>query len=136
MGGQMIPESARWWIDDRAFAVLGIARPDGPPHLSVVWCATDGDDIVVSTLRERLKYRLLERDSRATLLVYPRENPNSYVSVEGTVAFQEKGADDLIQRLSMRYKGRTYPDDPDALRVTVRLRPSRVFVRDRPATGR
>ncbi|KOU23505.1 hypothetical protein ADK52_17330 [Streptomyces sp. WM6372] len=136
MGNQAIPESARRWIDDRAFAVLGIARLDGPPHLSVVWCATDGDDIVVSTLRERLKYRLLEQDSRATLLVYPRENPNSYVSVEGTVAFQEKGADDLIQRLSMRYKGRTYPDDPDAQRVTVRLRPSRVFVRDRPATGR
>ncbi|MFJ4343503.1 PPOX class F420-dependent oxidoreductase [Streptomyces sp. NPDC088915] len=136
MADEVIPRVARGWIDDRAFAVLGIPRTDGSPHLSVVWCMTDGDEVLVSTLRERLKYRLLERDPRATLLVYPRENPNSYVSVEGTVAFHEEGAADLIQALAMRYKGRPYPEEPDAERVTVRLKPERVFVRERPAAGR
>ncbi|MFD3998165.1 PPOX class F420-dependent oxidoreductase [Streptomyces sp. NPDC058548] len=132
MADEVIPRVARGWIDDRAFAVLGIPREDGPPHLSVVWCMTDRDEVLVSTLRDRFKYRILERDPRATLLVYPRENPNSYVSVEGTVAFQEEGAADFIQALAMRYKGRPYPEDPDAGRVTVRLRPERVFVRERP----
>ncbi len=136
MSDGVIPEVARTWIDDRAFAVLATLRPQGQPHLSVVWCMTDGDEVLISTLRDRLKYRHLTRDPRATLLVYPRENPNSYVSLEGTVVIQEADAAQLIQRLSMRYKGRAYPDDPDAERVTVRLRPERVFVRERPAAGR
>jgi PPOX class probable F420-dependent enzyme len=140
MGGAVadgaIPELARRWIDDRAFAVLGTVRKSGQPHLSVVWCMTEGDEVLVSTLRNRLKYQHLERDPRATLLVYPRENPNSYVSVEGTVVLQQEGAAELIQRLSLRYKGRSYPDDPDTERVTVRLRPERVFIRERPAAGR
>lgn len=136
MPDDVIPEVARAWIDDRASAVLATVRPDGQPHLSVVWCLTDGDDVLVSTLRDRLKYRHLTRDPRATLLVHPRGNPNSYVSLEGTVVLQEEDAAELIQRLSMRYKGRPYPDDAGAQRVTVRLRPERVFVRDRPAAGR
>ncbi|MFH8836737.1 PPOX class F420-dependent oxidoreductase [Streptomyces sp. NPDC017868] len=131
-----IPEIARTWIDDRAFAVFATLRPEGQPHLSVVWCATDGDEVLVSTLRDRIKYRHLARDPRATLLVYPRDNPNSYVSLEGTVVLQEEDAAELIQKLSMRYKGRAYPDDTGAERVTVRLRPERVFVRELPAAGR
>ncbi|MEU2679573.1 PPOX class F420-dependent oxidoreductase [Streptomyces sp. NPDC007107] len=136
MSDAVIPEIARTWIDDRAIAVLATVRPEGQPHLSVVWCMTDGNDVLVSTLRERLKYRHLTRDPRATLLVHPRDNPNSYVSVEGAVLLQEEGAADLIQQLSMRYKGRSYPEDPAVERITVRLRPEHVFVRERPAAGR
>ncbi|MCZ0982561.1 PPOX class F420-dependent oxidoreductase [Streptomyces diastatochromogenes] len=136
MQDDAIPEIARTWIDDRAFAVLATVRSEGQPHLSVVWCTTDGDEVLVSTLRDRIKYRHLSRDPRATLLVYPRDNPNSYVSLEGTVVLQEEDAAELIQKLSMRYKGRAYPDDTGAERVTVRLRPERVFVRELPAAGR
>lgn len=123
-----IPESARQILDRPEFAVVSTIEPDGQPQSSVVWFERDGDDLLMSTVKGRRKHRNLERDPRATVLVYPKDNPYSYVELRGAVTMTEEGGRELIDRLCHAYTGadRYTGDGPDDVRVVVRLTPSKV----------
>lgn len=117
-------------LDAPEFATLATLQPDGQPQLSVVWLARDGDDLLMSTVKGRQKHRNLERDPRATVLVYPKANPYSYVEVRGTVTMTEEGGRELIDRLNLQYTGGdryTMDDGSDNVRVVIRLTPSKVI---------
>ena len=118
-------------FDSPEFATLATLQPDGQPHLSVVWVARDGHVLLMSTVRGRQKHRNLERDPRATVLVYPKANPYSYVEVRGTVTMTEQGGCELIDRLNLEYTGGdryTMDDGTENIRVVIRLIPSKVIV--------
>ena len=124
-----IPEQVKAWFDDPEHAVLGTVLPNGWPHLSVVWIARDGDDLLVSTVKGRRKHRNLERDPRVSVLVYPKDNPRSYVEVRGFVTMTEEGGRELIDSLARHYRGQDrYPldDGTDNVRVVVRITPEKV----------
>lgn len=128
-----LPDIAKHWIDTREFATIATVLPDGQPHLSVVWLDRDGDDLLISTVKGRRKHLNLERDPRATVLIYPREQPYNYVEVRGTVTMTEEGGRELIDRLNDAYHpgaGRyTHDDGTDNVRVVLRLTPSKVVLR-------
>ena len=118
-------------LDAPEFATLATIQPDGQPHLSVVWVARDGDDLLISTVAGRRKHLNLVRDPRATVLVYPKANPYSYVEVRGTVTLTEEGGRALIDRLNVEYTGGdryTGDDGSENVRVVVRLTPTKVVV--------
>lgn len=128
-----LPDVAKQWIDDHEFATIATIQPDGRPQLSVVWVARDGDDLLVSTVKGRRKHLNLERDPRATVLIYPRSAPYTYVEVRGTVTMTEEGGRELIDQLNEAYHpgaGRyTMDDGTDNVRVVVRITPDRVVLR-------
>jgi PPOX class probable F420-dependent enzyme len=128
-----IPEAAKAWIDGHEFATIATIMPDGRPQLSVVWISRDGDDLLVSTVKGRRKHLNLERDPRATVLVYPREHPYTYLEVRGTVSMTEDGGVELINRLNEAYHpgaGRYTGDDgTENVRVVVRIAPDKVLLR-------
>ncbi len=127
-----IPQAARTVFDTPEFATVATNQPDGQPQLSVVWIARDGDDLLLSTIKGRQKHRNLVRDPRATVLVYPKDNPYSYVEVRGSVTITEEGGRELIDRLNREYTGSeryTMDDGTDNVRVVVRLTPDKVYVR-------
>ena len=67
-----------------------------------------------------------------TILVYPRDNPYSYVEVRGTVTMVEEGGRELIDRLNQEYTGtdRYLGDDgTDNVRVVCRITPDKVVTR-------
>lgn len=123
-----LPDMARKILDNPEFAVLSTIEPDGQPQSSVVWFERDGDDLLMSTVKGRRKHRNLEQDPRATVLVYPKVNPYSYVELRGSVAMSEEGGRELIDRLCRAYTGAEHyaGDGPDDVRVVVRLTPSKV----------
>ena len=123
-----IPDSARQILDGPEFAVVSTIEPDGQPQSSVVWFERDGDDLLMSTVQGRRKHANLVRDPRATVLVYPKDNPYSYVELRGAVTMTEEGGRELIDRLCRAYTGadRYTGDGPDDVRVVVRLTPSKV----------
>lgn len=126
-----LPDRAREWLDAAEFATIATVLPDGQPHLSVVWVERDGDDVLVSTVKGRRKHLNLERDPRVTLLVYPRENPYSYVEIRGTAEMTEEGGRELIDRLCHRYTGAdryAWDDGTDNVRVVVRIRAMKVVL--------
>lgn len=129
-----IPEIARGWLDAGEFAVIATILPSGQPHQSVVWVERDGDEVLVSTVEGRRKHLNLERDPRVSLLVYPRDNPYSYVEIRGTASMTQEGGRELIDRLCHRYTGAdryTMDDGTDNVRVVVRIRPEKVVLLSR-----
>lgn len=126
-----LPDLAREWIDGAEFATIATILPSGQPHLSVVWVERDGDEILVSTVKGRRKHLNLTADPRVSLLVYPRENPYSYVEIRGVAEMTEEGGRELIDRLCHRYMGAeryTMDDGTDNVRVVVRIRPEKVVL--------
>lgn len=129
-----IPDSVKPWLDAPEFATIATVLPDGRPHLSVVWVARDGDDLLVSTVKGRRKHLNLLADPRATVLVSPRDNPYSYVEVRGTATMTEEGGRELIDRLCNEYTGAeryTMDDGTDNVRVVVRITPDKVVTLQR-----
>lgn len=127
----VLPDEAKAWIDAAEFATIATLLPDGQPHLSVVWIRRDGDDLLVSTVKGRRKHLNLERDPRVSVLVYPRDNPYTYVEVRGTVTMTEEGGRELIDELAAKYRGLDrYPfdDGTDNVRVVVRIAPHKVVL--------
>ncbi len=131
MTNQMSNKAAALF-DAPEFVVLATIDPDGQPQLSVVWAARDGNDILISTVEGRRKHRNLVRDPRATLLLYPKANPHSYVEVRGHATMSRDGARELIDRLAQQYRGEpryTMDDGHEVTRVVVRVVPDHVVER-------
>ncbi len=124
-----LSESVKATLDSAEFATIATIEPDGRPQLSVVWIERDGDDLLVSTITGRRKYRNIARDPRVGVLVYRRDDPYSYVEVRGSATMSEEGGRALIDRLSQKYRG-TKPYEGDKgtsnVRVIVRIRPEKV----------
>ncbi|MFC9788327.1 PPOX class F420-dependent oxidoreductase [Rhodococcus sp. NPDC127528] len=124
----VLPEAGAALIDAPEFATLATLEPSGQPQLSVIWVQRDGGDVLFSTVRGRRKAANLERDPRATLLVYPASRPYSYLEVRGSVAFTEDPDGSLIHTLATKYTGaaRWEFDAPGTPRVIGRLTPDAV----------
>ncbi|NQU36575.1 MAG: PPOX class F420-dependent oxidoreductase [Actinobacteria bacterium] len=123
-----LTDAQRALFDAKNFAVVATINPDGEPQLSVVWCKTDGNDVLISTTVGRRKHRNLVRDPRVTILVNPSDKPYSYVEVRGQATMTEVGGRELIDELSGQYLGRRYPGDDgtDNVRVVVRITPEHI----------
>jgi PPOX class probable F420-dependent enzyme len=124
-----LPEALRRLVDGTTFAVLSTINADASPQSTVVWIKRDGDDVLFSTIRGRVKTRNMERDPRVSLCAYDPANPYVYFTVEGAVSLTEEGGDDLIDELSRKYDGTPWTPTPGAVRVVCRLTPARVISR-------
>ncbi len=127
-----LPPEALPVLDAPEFATIATINPNGYPQLSVVWIERDGNDLLVSTIRGRRKFLNMEADPKVTVLVFPKENPYSYVEVRGTVTMTEEGGRELIDRLNEAYTGTgryTGDDGTDNVRVVCRITPEKVVTR-------
>ena len=126
-----LPPESYPLFDGVEFASIATLLPNGWPHLSVVWIARDGDDLLMSTVAGRRTHLNLVADPRITVLVRPADNPYSYIEVRGTASLTEEGGRELIDALGRKYRGwERYPadDGTDNVRVVVRVTPERVVL--------
>jgi len=88
----------------RNLMVAGI-RADGRPHLTPNWFYWDGERFYVSTTRDRAKYAIFRRDSRAQLAV---DDPAGLraVLIPATVGIREDTAAQLSRFRAIREKYR------------------------------
>jgi PPOX class probable F420-dependent enzyme len=123
-----LPQAAKDLLDAPEFATVATIEPDGRPHLSVIWVGRDGDDLLFSTTKGRRKTDNLERDGRATILVYPKENPYSYLEVRGTATLTDDPQAEYIDTMSLKYTGNPKYQwaEPGQERVIVRVTPDKV----------
>lgn len=123
-----LSDGVRRLFDGTNFAVLTTLEPDGRPHSTVVWTKRDGDDIVFALPRNRRKTANLNRDPRATVVVFDAANPYESVQVQG-IAYVENDLDGLlVEELSHKYTGGPYPGfaGPNPQWVTVRISADKV----------
>ncbi|MEO3875407.1 PPOX class F420-dependent oxidoreductase [Nonomuraea sp. B12E4] len=124
-----LSEEARTLLSAPNFATVTSINPDGGPHSTVVWVRTDGDDVLFSTVKGRVKPRNFARDARASLLVIDPANPYRYVEVRGRVSLTDDPTGALIEELSQKYQGKAWVEHPGAERLIVRLTPDKVTLR-------
>ncbi|MCK2214987.1 PPOX class F420-dependent oxidoreductase [Actinomadura sp. ATCC 31491] len=124
-----LPAEARNLLDAPNFATVTSINPDGSPQSSVVWVRTEGDDVLFSTVKGRVKPRNFERDPRTSLLVIDPADPYRYLEVRGTVTVSPDPTGALIEELSQKYRGQPWQDKPGTERLIVRIRPEKVVLR-------
>ena len=123
-----LSDKARALLAGNNFATVGTIEPDGRPQLSPVWIKHDGDDVLFSTTVGRRKHQNILRDPRVTISVFDHDDPYSYVEVRGTATMAEEGGRALIDEFAKKYRDLdVYPwDQPDTVRVVVRVTPDKV----------
>lgn len=119
--------STRALVDGPNYATISTINADGSPHSSVMWITRDGDDLLFSTLRDRVKERNARRDPRVSISVWDHRDPEVYAEIRGTVTITEDPERALANTLSHKYTGKDFPDEtPDKVRVVLRVTPTKV----------
>ncbi len=129
-----IPPTHRDLLERPLLAALSTRLPDGFAQTQPVWFEREGNDLLVSTTRERRKGRNLEADPRATLLVIDPEDDGQWIEVRGDVDLVGEGAEEQLDRLTRRYTehprfyGWVYPAArrERETRVIARIHPRRI----------
>jgi PPOX class probable F420-dependent enzyme len=121
-----LTEAQRAFIREPNYAVMTTLRADGSPHSTVIWVDEEDGKILFNTAMHRAKWRELDRDPRAAVMVVA---PDGYhwVSVSGRVTMTTDGAMDDIERLSQKYDGHSFrPLGEREVRISGRLDPKHV----------
>jgi PPOX class probable F420-dependent enzyme len=116
-------------IEGKNFAHLATLMKEGSPQVTPVWVDHDGDFILVNTAEGRLKLRNVRRDPRVAISIIDQRDPYTMVAIRGkVVSITAKGADEHIEKLSMKYLGRKYPwRSPGQKRTLLKIRPEHVL---------
>ncbi|MBF6600915.1 MAG: PPOX class F420-dependent oxidoreductase [Dehalococcoidia bacterium] len=115
------------FLAERHTLVIATLRRDGWPQMTTVWYRWDGEAFWISTNRDRVKYRNMERDARVTVLV---DAPPRETSVAGYGRAETMARDDDAYEGALRIIER-YVDDARAYLEERRGEP-RVLIRIRP----
>jgi PPOX class probable F420-dependent enzyme len=99
-------EERRDFLRNQRLAVLGTLRASGQAQLSPVYYLFDGQHIVISTTRSRVKAKNVRRDGRVTLCALAEEPPFAYLTVYGQGEILEEDVVETMMAIGERMLGR------------------------------
>jgi PPOX class probable F420-dependent enzyme len=124
-----LPEGLLALLKQPSPCFLATLQKDGGPHLTQTWVDTDGEHILINTVRGHQKVKNIERDPRVAVTVSDPARPSRYFGVRGRVLrITEEGAAEHIDELAQRYLGRPYPwfGGRDQVRLLLTIEADRV----------
>ncbi|HET8562383.1 MAG TPA: PPOX class F420-dependent oxidoreductase [Candidatus Binatia bacterium] len=113
-------------LNERTKALLYLATimPDGSPQVTPVWFSIDGDHILINTNEGRTKDKNMKARSRVALAIQDPGNQDRYLGIRGEViGFTKEGADEHINRLSLKYDNKPWSSRVGQRRIIYRIRP-------------
>jgi PPOX class probable F420-dependent enzyme len=115
-------------LEDPNYAVISTVNPGGSIHSTVVWISAEDGRLAVNSAICRRWPTNLERDPRATVVVYDAANPYLFLEVRGRAEATTDGADEHIDALAKKYIGQErYPfRQPGERRIKFLIEPERV----------
>jgi PPOX class probable F420-dependent enzyme len=110
------------------FAALTTLLADGTPQTHVMWVDADEEHILINTEVHRTKFLNLQRDPRATVTIWERDDPYRFAEVRGRAVRFTTGPEARahIDACSQRYFGRDYSSPITSERVIVHIAPERI----------
>ena len=69
--------------------VVATIGRSGMPHLTPNWYYYANETLMISTTKERIKYRNLRRDNRMTVCIYSEPRAQDYVTLWGDVIIRD-----------------------------------------------
>ena len=118
-----IPDYVEDILADKPTAFLATMRSDGRMSVTPMAVMYDGEHLLLSTTKDRMKYRNLLADDRVTVCVPHRNNPNRYVEVRGRASLIDDIDRAFINGIAKAYMNAdVYPfDRPGQQRVVLRI---------------
>ncbi len=106
-------DERRKFVREHRTCVLGYARQQHGPAMTVVYYVTDGDDILISTMAARSKAKAVDRNPRVSLCVLDENWPLGYLQVYGTAVVErdEDQAADVLRRIVELMAGEPVPPE-------------------------
>jgi PPOX class probable F420-dependent enzyme len=124
-----LTEELQALLRGRSTCYLATSMADGSPQVTQTWVDTDGEHVLINSVRSHVKTRNIERDPRVAVAVSDPEHPSSYVQLRGRVLkVTTDGAADHIEVLAQRYLGKPYPwyGGRDQVRVIFVIKPESI----------
>jgi len=116
-------------VEGKTFAHLATLMPDGSPQVTPVWVDYDHGLVLINATGKRIKYRNVKSDSRVAFSIIDSKDPYTMLAIWGRdVQKTTTGADEHIEKLSMKYMGKRFPwKRPKQKRVILKIKPEHVM---------
>ena len=110
--------------DTKALLYLATIMADGSPQVTPVWFSTDGDDVLINTREGRVKDKNMKARPRVAMAIQDPNKQDRYLGMRGeVVGYTKEGADEHINRLSLKYYNRPWEYKEGQRRIIYRIRP-------------
>jgi PPOX class probable F420-dependent enzyme len=108
----------------KAYLFLATLMADGSPQVTPVWFDNDGAHILINTNEGRVKDRNMKERSKVALVIQDPADPYRYLQIRGEViGYTRQGADEHIDMLSRRYRGKPWNYNPKQKRIIFKIKP-------------
>jgi PPOX class probable F420-dependent enzyme len=105
-----LPEGLIALLRQPSLCFLATVMPDGSPQVTQTWADTDGEHVVINSVRGHQKVINVERDPRVAVNVCDASGPARYYAIRGQViGITAEGGAEHIETLAHRYLGTPYP---------------------------
>jgi PPOX class probable F420-dependent enzyme len=131
----MLPSERREFVRTHRTCVFGYARRiDGPAMSIVYYVPTDGDELLVSTMRDRAKAKAVARDRKVSLCILDERWPFAYLQVycDAKVETAPDLVVDVMMAIAGRMSGQPVPDHARPMVQAMAEQEGRIVLRCRP----
>ena len=110
--------------ETKAYLFLATTMPDGSPQVTPVWFDTDGEHILINTNEGRVKDKNIKKRPKVAMVIQDPSTPYRYLQIRGEVVeMTREGADEHINRLSLKYDNRPWAYRKGQKRIIYRIKP-------------
>ena len=110
--------------ETKALLYLATTMPDGSPQVSPVWFSIDGDYVLINTKEGRTKDKNMKARPRVAMVIQDPNDQDRYLGMRGEVVeFTREGADEHINRLSLKYYDKPWTYREGQRRIINRIKP-------------
>ena len=103
---------------------LATLMPDGSPQVTPVWFDWDGENILINTNEGRVKDKNMKARSRVSMVIQDPDEQERYLGIRGEVVeYTREGADEHINKLSLKYKNKSWTYREGQRRIIYRIKP-------------
>ena len=111
--------------DKKPLLYLATLMEDGKPQVTPVWFDVDGDFILVNTKEGRVKDKNMKERIQVAMVIQDPEEQERYLGMRGkVVGYTREGADEHINKLSLKYKNKSWTYREGQRRIIFRIQPS------------
>ena len=131
----MLPSERREFVRTHRTCVFGYRRRNDGPAMSIVYyIPTDTDELLVSTMADRGKARIVERDGKVSLCVLDERWPFAYLQVyaDATIERDRDLVVEVMMAVAGRMSGQPLGEEARPYITEMSERENRVVVRCRP----
>ena len=131
----MLPSERREFVRTHRTCVFGHSRrADGPSMSIVYYIPTDGDELLISTMRGRAKAKVVARAGKVSLCILDERWPFAYLQVycDARVDHDPALVADVMMAVAGRMSGQPLPAEARPMVETMAKEEDRVVIRCRP----